>query len=263
MMVGDGRPVVEFLGFGEGWTMSTARSGTGDGLPAGVFAETVREAVARKSPAQSLAAVIDMAAVSGVCEAASITMRTGRAVESVAYSNDLILQADQLQYDLGEGPCLDAVWTDGVFVVPDLRGDGRWPRWAPAAAELGVGSSVSVHLFTDNALGSLNMYSLHPRDYTHTDLEAAKVIGAHASVVLAYARTEQNLWQAIDTRNLIGQAQGILMQKYGLTAEQAFAVLRRYSQQHNLKLAVIAEQLTTTRTLPGLAFQDPNHQGSS
>jgi len=77
------------------------------------------------------------------------------------------------------------------------------------------------------------------------------VIGAHASVVLAYARTEQNLWQAIDTRNLIGQAQGILMQKYGLTAEKAFGVLRRYLQQHNVTLAAAAEQFTTTRTLPG------------
>ena len=117
--------------------MDTARSGTGNGLPAGVFAEAVREAVTRKSPAECLAAVIDMATASGVCEAASITMRTGRAVESVAYSSDLILRADELQYELGESPCLDAVWTNGVFVIPDLAADGRWPRWAPAAADLG------------------------------------------------------------------------------------------------------------------------------
>jgi len=238
--------------------MDTARSGTGNGLPAGVYAEAVRTAITRKSPADALAAVLDMAVTSGPGEQASITMRTGRAVESIAYSSDLILQADQLQYELNEGPCLDAVWTDGVFVIPDLRADGRWPRWAPAAAGLGVGSSVSVHLFTDTALGSLNLYSLHPRDYDHADLEAAKVIGAHASVVLAYARTEQNLWQAIDTRNLIGQAQGILMQQYGITADRAFNVLRRYSQHHNLKLAAVAEHLTTTRTLPHLAAQHPS-----
>ena len=125
-------------------------------------------------------------------------------------------------------------------------------------AGLGIGSSLSVHLFTDTALGSLNLYSLHPRDYDHTDLEAAKVIGAHASVVLAHTRTEQNLWQAIDTRNVIGQAQGILMQKYGLTAENAFAVLRRYSQQHNIKLAAVAEQLTITRALTGMTINDPD-----
>jgi hypothetical protein len=61
----------------------------------------------------------------------------GDTVESVAYSSDLILRADELQYELGESPCLDAVWTNGVFVIPDLAADGRWPRWAPAAADLG------------------------------------------------------------------------------------------------------------------------------
>ena len=202
--------------------------------------------------------VLDMAVTSGPAEQASITVRSGRAVESIAYSSDLILRADQLQYELSEGPCLDAVWTDGVFVIPDLRADGRWPRWSPAAAELGVGSSVSVHLFTDTALGSLNLYSLHPRDYDHADLEDAKVIGGHASVVLAYALTEQNLWQAIDTRNLIGQAQGILMQKYEINADRAFSVLRRYSQHHNLKLAAVAEHLTRTRTLPHMAAEHLN-----
>ena len=237
--------------------MDTARSGIGTGLPAGVYAEAVREAAARKTPAEALASVIEMAVSSGPCEAASITMRTGQGVESVAYSSELILQADRLQYELGEGPCLDAVWTDRVFVVPNLIADGRWPRWAPAAVDLGVGSSVSVHLFTDTSLGSLNLYSLHPRDYQHADLEAAKVIGAHASVVVAFARHEQDLWHAIDTRNLIGQAQGILMQKYGLTAERAFGVLRRYSQQHNMKLAAVAQQLTTTRALPGWDIEDP------
>lgn len=236
--------------------METARSGSGNGLPAGDFAETVRDAFARKSPAESLAAVITMATTSGLCDAASITTRTGRAVESVAYSSNLILRADQLQYELDEGPCLDAVWTDRVFVVPDLMADGRWPRWAPAAAELGVRGSLSVHLFTDIALGSLNLYSMHVRDYSHSDLEAAKVIGAHASVVLAYTRTEQHLWQAIDTRNVIGQAQGILMAKYGIPADRAFAVLRRYSQQQNRKLAHVAEQLASTMELPGLTNRE-------
>ena len=78
------------------------------------------------------------------------------------------------------------------------------------------------------------------------------MIAAHASVVLAYARTEQNLWRAMDTRNIIGQAQGILMERYRLTAATAFEVLRRCSQQQNTKLAVLAEQLATTGHLPGL-----------
>jgi len=235
--------------------MKARCSDTDTALSAGAIAEAVRGAAARGSSAESLAAVIEMAEVAGPCETASITMRTGQTVESVAYSNDLVLRADCLQYDLGEGPCLDAARTDGVLVIPDLRADDRWPWWATQAAELGMGSSVSVHLFTDTGLGSLNLYSLQPRQFSPADVETAKIIAAHASVVLAHARAEQHLWRAIDARNLIGQAQGMLMQKYGLSAEKAFAVLRRYSQQQNLKLAVIAEQLTTTGSLPDFRSQ--------
>src|SRR4051812_35322768 len=120
-------------------------------------------------------------------------MRTGQQVASIAYSDELILKADSLQYDLSEGPCLEAVRTDDVFIIPDLRADVRWPRWTSAAANLGVGSSLSVHLFTDTALGSLNLYSLRPRNYECAEVEAAKIIAAHASVVLAFARTVEHL----------------------------------------------------------------------
>jgi len=201
-----------------------------------------------------LSAVIEMATTSAPCDQASITMRgPNRTLRTVAYSSELINQADQLQYQLDEGPCLDAVWEDGLFIIPDLVDDGRWPNWAPRAAELGVVSMLSLHLFTDAALGSLNLYSMRRREFSHGDIEAARIVAAHSSVVLAHARNEQNLWQAIDSRNLVGQAQGILMERFGLTAERSFAVLRRYSQQHNRKLAKIAEELVSTGNLPSLA----------
>lgn len=219
-------------------------------LPAGALAEALRASAARSSPADALAGVVSMAVASGPCDAASITVRTGSEMESVACSDDLTRKADSLQYDLCEGPCLDAVWNDDVYVINDLRADGRWPRWTTAAAGLGVGSSLSVHLFTDSALGSLNLYSLHPRQYNPVEVEAAKILAAHASVVLGFTRTEQHLWRAINARNLIGQAQGILMHKYGLTADKAFGVLRRYSQTKNIKLAEVAQHLTTTGDLP-------------
>ena len=203
-----------------------------------------------------LRAVIDMAVQTGPCDAASITiLGPHQWLDTASASDDLVEQADRLQYETGEGPCRDAVWTDGVFIVPDLAADGRWPKWAPQAAKLGIGASISVHLFTDAALGSLNLYSMSRRDFTETDIENSRVIAAQASVVLAYTRTQQNLWGIIDVRNLIGQAQGILMQRYGLTAGEAFAVLRRYSQHHNIKLTVLAEQLTTTGQLPDLDHQ--------
>lgn len=218
--------------------------------------EVLREAIARSTPEEALRTVIEMAVDSGPCDAASITtVAKDRTMTTIAGSDQRVLQADGLQYELNEGPCLDAVWTNGVFAVSDLLEDGRWPRWAPKAAELGVGASMSLHLFTDTRLGSLNLYSLHPRSFDAADVETARVIAAHASVVLAYANTTQNLWRAIDARNLIGQAQGMLMARYGLTAPKAFAVLRRYSQQYNIKLTVLAEQLTTTGQLPGLNQQ--------
>jgi transcriptional regulator with GAF, ATPase, and Fis domain len=222
-------------------------------MPAGRVAEALRTALTRSSPEAAAQEVIDMAVQSGPCGAASITvLGEDQELVTVAWSDDQTLKADQRQYQLGQGPGVDAVWTDGLFAVPDLRQDGRWPRWASAAAGLGMGAVLSVHLFTDHTLGSLNLYASDPRRYDHADLEAARVIAAHASVVLAYTRTERNLWRAIDTRNLIGQAQGILMERYRLTAAAAFEVLRRCSQRRNVKLVVLAEQLVTTGQLPDL-----------
>jgi GAF domain-containing protein len=173
-------------------------------------------------------------------------------MSTVAASDQRVREADRLQYEFAEGPCRDALRADGIFLVPDVATDRRWPRWAPEAKRLGIGASMSVHLYADTQLGSLNLYSLAPRTFSAVDVENARVIAAQASVVVAYTRTVENLRRTIESRNLIGQAQGMLMQRYGLTAERAFAVLRRHSQTHNIKLARLAEQLTTTGLLPGL-----------
>ena len=128
-------PVMSLLQTPAAWT-----GGPGD-LPAGPVAEAVREAVARSTPAEALRAVIDMAVHSGPGDAASITMLgPRRALDTVACSDERVRDVDHLQYALGEGPSLDAVWTNGVFIVPDLVADGRWPRWAPRAADLGIGA---------------------------------------------------------------------------------------------------------------------------
>ena len=224
--------------------METTCADDGSMLSAGAMAESMRQAMARKSP---LREVIAMALSCAPCDQASITvLGPDRTLETVAASDDRITKADRLQYDLDQGPCLDAVYTDGVFRVEDMAADSRWPQWTPHAAGLGIGALLAVHLYTDTALGALNLYSEKPREYDELDVEAAKVVAAHASVVLAHTRTQQNLWRAIDTRNLIGQAQGILMERYGLTADKAFAILSRYSQARHTRLSVIAEELATT-----------------
>ena len=178
-----------------------AASATGPvDLSAAVLVEAARAAAAQASPDEALHAVIDMAVQTGPCDAASITMLgPGKTVDTVAASDARIEEADRLQYEHGEGPGLDATWTDGVFLIPDLTADRRWPNWAERATELGIGASLSVHLFTDATLGSLNLYSQTPRDFTDTDIENARVIAAQASVILAYTRTQQDLWRTIDS----------------------------------------------------------------
>jgi len=128
--------------------------------------------------------------------------------------------------------------------------DDRWPAWPPQANQLGIKSILSVRLRTPTAtVGALNLYSRELDRFTAKDLAIAQVIADHAAVAVANARTESTLWQAIEARKLIGQAQGILMERFDLTDEQAFAVLRRYSQDTNTKLRDVAQRLIATRNL--------------
>ncbi|GAA2018439.1 GAF and ANTAR domain-containing protein [Nakamurella flavida] len=204
---------------------------------------------------QALHALVEMALAAGICDEASVTL-VGKdgSVDSAAVSSPSAGEADALQYELGEGPCLRAAETSGVWVVPDTRSDARFPRWGPAAADSGVGATVSVHLFTERrALGGLNLYRAAAGPISEDDIEAARMVGAHASVTLARLRTERELWRAVDARHLIGQAQGILIERLGLTPERAFAVLKRYSSDHNRKLNDVARDLVNTGQLPGQA----------
>ena len=146
---------------GELLPLTSMAAGSHGGLAAGMVVEATRDAVARSSPQDALRAVIDMAVESGPCDAVSLTtLGRGRTVTTEAHSSDQVLQADRLQYELGEGPCLDAVWTNGVYLVPNLIADGRWPRWAPRAAELGIGreASGSPH-FIERGFGRIVMIS--------------------------------------------------------------------------------------------------------
>jgi hypothetical protein len=102
---------------------------------------------------------------------------------------------------------------------------------------------------TATTIGSLNLYDTRPDHFTEEDRDVAHIFARHAAVALSSARETANLCKAIDARRLIGQAQGILMERFDMDADQAFAVLRRYSQDHNVKLHVVAERLISTRTL--------------
>jgi GAF domain-containing protein len=186
-------------------------------------------------------------------EEGTITYVTGRRrVEPRAATADLPQQVDEMQDRVQEGPCLDAVWEQETVRVEDMRTEPRWPRFAAEAVALGVLSSLSLQLFVEgDNLGALNLYARQPHAFGEESEDVGLVLAAHAAVAVAGARTEQHLRRAVSSRDLIGQAKGILMERYRISADQAFQVLARVSQQTNRRLADVADELTRTRSVPG------------
>jgi len=216
------------------------------------LAEQTRRAVAKNDLDVALGSVISLAVDAGICDYASITQRLpGGRFTTTAPTDESVVTADKLQYLLDEGPCVAAVYEDDVVVSSAVDTDPRWPRWGPQATTMGLCSIVSVHLYTDaDAMGALNLYSTRQRHYGVEDLDVARLVGAHASVALAHFRGEAHLWKTIDARHAIGIAQGIVMHQFGIGAEQAFELLRRLSQDTNVKLHAVAAEIARKGKLP-------------
>ncbi len=160
-----------------------------------------------------------------------------------------------IQNDLGVGPCLDVADGDEQVLVTDLAGltaDHRWQVFAAAVASVGVRSMLCTPLRGEGGIrGSLTVMSTQPDVFDAETRELARVFAAHASLALSGAAQHRNLLAALGSRDVIGQAKGILMERFGLSAESAFAVLLRMSQHLNLKLREVSAQLCTTGVLPG------------
>ncbi|MFJ8630914.1 GAF and ANTAR domain-containing protein [Streptomyces sp. NPDC093568] len=179
------------------------------------------------------------------CDAAGILVLHDRRVETLAPTHQLVVDSDQLQERLGEGPCFDAARSsvgERVFRIADLTSlQQRWPAYAPQAHALGVGSMMGFLLFTDEQdFGALNLYSRKPGAFTESSELAGWLLASHAAVAFSAARTHAQMEEAVGTRHVIGEAMGILMGSHRLTEEQAFDVLRRYSQENNIKLREVA-----------------------
>lgn len=184
----------------------------------------------------------------GVC-----LLHSGPRLESVATTDPVVDAADELQNTAREGPCMDVAVDLEMHVLlsGDIAADERWPRWAPRVVELGLRAILSAELRADGRrLGALNLYGERPRQFTSDDAATAHLFAAHASLTLTAASVVEGLQTALDTRNEIGQAQGILMERFGLDPDRAFQVLRRYSQNTNVKLHDVAHLLVETRKLP-------------
>ena len=177
-------------------------------------------------------------------QASSITVKhaDGR-LETVAATHDFLHDVDAAQYELQEGPCYEAAVDTVHITSPNLSADERFPRYAPVALRAGVRAQAGVRLFdTPSSNGALNLYS--GRVGSFTDLGVLSQLFAHQSAVaLDYARQVDQLQEAVRSRQLIGQAVGIVMERYSVDEARAFGFLTRLSNDQNLKLRLVAERL--------------------
>lgn len=182
----------------------------------------------------------------------SLTVRKRRSFLTLAATSEEARTADELQYALREGPCVDASEGAEWYRSGDVSSDPRWPRWGPRAAELGVGSLLSLRLLAEQKpFGALNMYSRSPgRFEDRAEVDMAIIYATHAAIAMTSTLKEEGLQVALQSRHQIGVAQGILMERYGLGLDASFALLVRYSSRLNMKVAELASDVITKGGLP-------------
>jgi hypothetical protein len=168
--------------------------------------------------------------------------------DSIAPTAPLVKELDCVQERLGEGPCLHAAVADSVIRCPDLRDEPRWPQFASAAVELGVHSSLSFQLYTTKGgAGALNLLGSAPHAFSLEGEALGAMLATHAAVALAAINREQQFESALASRDNIGQAKGMLMERFSIDAVQAFDMLKKLSQSTNTPLRTIAARVIATR----------------
>jgi GAF domain-containing protein len=173
----------------------------------------------------------------------SVAYRDGR-VETKAATSELVHQLDQLQYSLREGPCLHAIESEPVVIVHDARRETRWPRFMEAAVELGLRSQLGLRLYLDDqARGGLNLYSVSSDTIDAETEHLAELFASHAALAMGRAKAEENLTASLASRTTIGVALGLVMERYGLDQDRAFAYLTRVASTSETKLRAVAEHL--------------------
>ena len=177
-------------------------------------------------------------------EYSSITvLHSDGELTTVAPTDQMIVRLDAEQYSLREGPCYDAATHDDQVVSSDLGADERFPGYGRVAVGMGIRSQIGVRLFdAPNSQGALNLYSSQVGAFD--DLESLSALFAHqAGLAISYAHEIGTLQEAVKSRTTIGTAVGIVMERYQLNDERAFAFLKRLSSHRNVKLRTVAAEL--------------------
>jgi GAF domain-containing protein len=174
-----------------------------------------------------------------------------RSRRNVTSDQGLSARFANLQYSTGEGPCLRAAADhEAVVIVDDLTTDTRWPVFSPSAISHGIRSMLSLHLYTDrDSIGALNIYARQPHAFTPHSVRTGVLLAAHSAAAIAAATLSADLRIALESRDVIGQAKGMLMERNKITSTEAFDLLITASQHSNRKLRDVAAELTDAGAL--------------
>lgn len=223
-------------------------------LPSGTdLAARMADLARATSDAWSTTDILDSVTATAVelipgVDTAGILLIHGSAHESISGTAEIPKHLDDLQMSLGEGPCMQAALDDTEVVTDDFRSEARWPRYSPAVLDIGVLSGLSFKMFTaDRTAGALNLFGFQPRAWTDDDLAIGGVLAAHATAAVLAHQHVDHLRAALRSRDQIGQAKGIIMERYGVDDLRAFEMMREISQTTNAKLFDVARKVIETR----------------
>ncbi|MGU3584530.1 GAF and ANTAR domain-containing protein [Rhodococcus sp. C26F] len=174
-------------------------------------------------------------------EQAGIAVRTsGLRFESRAATGPLPSVVDALQREAGDGPCVESMRERSTVLVTDMRRESRWPAVSSESSTAGVGSTLVLCLYTDEVHGALHVHSSRAEAFDEHSIDVGTSLATHAAIALVASRQEEQLRDALASRDVIGQAKGMLMERFAVGADDAFVLLRKLSQERNVPLRRIA-----------------------
>jgi GAF domain-containing protein len=172
----------------------------------------------------------------------------GDKYETQAPTSEVMYELDRLQVKHGEGPCIEAAVDELIVRTDDFQHEQRWPDYSAEVLKLGLRSALSLKLYTTNRkAGALNIFSFNPNAFDAEDEALGSVLAAHAAAAIIASRQGDQLQSALTNRDVIGQAKGMIMERYGVDAIRAFEMLRELSQSANEKLVDVATRVIETR----------------
>lgn len=218
--------------------------------PSADFAESIAEAARSlnkpRSLEDTLQTIVEVAcnSVPGFDHVGIATLEEDDDIQTRAFTSALVPHLDGVQYALREGPCSAVLQGDDAVSASRLRSEQRWPAYVPQAREAGVRSQVAVRLVDDRGTsGGINFYSTTSDRVSSDALAFARLFATHAAIALARAQERQSFTESLQTRRVIGQSLGILMERYSMDEDRAFAFLVRASSHANIKLRAVAQGL--------------------